>query len=139
MPTLADALIEKTKENIDSLEGDDGRVSKEAVKEFAMAFSTLHPASIKAVKIGSSYMQEFAELIGAEDQAYKLHPFVTVTAAALGMQAIWNQILWTWANTPELDVNEEYHPDVLLQIETLIPNFVALIAREHAPPAGPPP
>jgi hypothetical protein len=146
MTTLADALKDQAEKNILALQkpaphtpATKPRTTKEEVKQFAMAAATFHPDTIKAVQLNSTYMDEFATLIGSPEQSFKLHTFVPVTAAATGVQAVWNQILWTWANSPDVADATTIDPGVQQQIDVLIPNYVALIAREFSPPPAPPP
>jgi hypothetical protein len=123
MPTLAEDLKKAAGTKIDNLEASAGE--REKLKKQLVSLIGWKAEGLALFERAAIDTQDFAEEI--EAHTAELHPWVTVYGAAMGMEAVWNRILFAWARSdPPQSVPRP--PEVQELIDTLIPNYVMWIA-----------
>lgn len=124
---LEDELKTAATDIINDLEDGNGAFTRQQVKEFPFDFLGMHPQALERLIALGQYMSRFTHII--HDHKGSLHPWVTVYGAGLGMQAVFNRILYVWAGTTKPGANDPKPPaEVQQAIDEDIPRYVKLIA-----------
>ena len=124
---LADKLIEIATDIVKKLDEQNPAYTREQIKELPFDMLSMDPAALQFVVRGAQYLAAFTEEIGKKKDS--LQPWVTVYGAGLGMQAVFNRILWIWSRTDKPQGTEPVPPDVVTKaIKEDIERYVKVIA-----------
>jgi hypothetical protein len=129
MPTLAEHLVKKVEERLLDLEGQDPVKARKEIRDNWNGLLGMRASGLRLFEIASEDFQDIAAII-EKDHKDKLNPWVTVYSAAFGMDGVLNRIIWTWATTPPPSGTDKFNEQVRNQIDTLVPGYANLIARE---------
>jgi hypothetical protein len=124
---LVDDLKTQATQIIVALDSGNPDFTRDEVKEFPFDFLGMNPAALQLVIRAGQYMASFTETI--DQHKASLLPWVTVYGAGLGMQGVFNRILYIWARTQKPGPNDPLPPpEVQTAIDEDIERYVKLIS-----------
>lgn len=123
---LEDELRTKAGEIIGALEaGGQGQFTREQVKELPFDLMSMNPEALQRLINAGQYLAAFTAVIHAHRAS--LFPWVTVYGGGVGMQLVFNRMIYLWArSTPTNDGSVP--AEVQAAIDEDIPRYVKVIS-----------
>jgi hypothetical protein len=125
---LVDDLKTQATSFVAALDSASPAFTRDQVKELPFDLLGMNPKALQLLIRAGQYMAKFTEIIDTHKAS--LLPWVTVYGAGLGMQAVFNRILYVWARTavPSPAKPEIPPTEVVQAIDDDISRYVKLIA-----------
>jgi hypothetical protein len=122
---LEDELKHKAKEIIEALEaGGQGLFTREEVRELPFDLMSMNPSALQRLINAGQYLAAFTAVIHVHRN--DLFPWVTVYGGGIGMQLVFNRIIYLWSRSAP--TGGAVPAEVQAAIDEDIPRYVKMIS-----------